>query len=90
MKFGEWLATQDKRRDAIGDLARAIVKDQKSGCMRDLPRTPYTLERHIVMRHAGRITDDHTAIAQAEFQWRESLGLALHDKWISYPDGGVR
>lgn len=88
MRFGDWLLDQHKRNDSVGELARALARDVKAGCLSASPKTPYVLERHIVVRHEGRITDDNGAMAQAEFQWRESLSLAPHQSRIGSTSGG--
>lgn len=88
MTFGGWLLDQHSRRDDVGQLAREITLDIEAGCLKSSPRTPYTLETHLAVRHRGRTASPYGAVAKAEFEWRESLTLAPHQSWIGTTPGG--
>ena len=47
-----WLLCQIRREDAIGDLARDVQADRRSGCLHS--QTARGIERHIIRRHAAQ------------------------------------
>lgn len=65
--FAHWLRAQTRRDDPIGDLARDVTGDVRSGCLTRIT-SPAALREHIERVHNG---DDHVlaAVGAACVEW---------------------
>ena len=72
--FGVWLTRQLDRSDPVGDLARDVRDDQRSGCMRRAPRTAVAVRRHLSREHEGNADQGAmTALSRAENEHAEAV-----------------
>lgn len=68
--FAHWLRAQTRRDDPIGDLARDVTGDVRSGCLTRITSRD-ALFRHIAYQHAG---EPHVlaTVDAAEHEWLAS------------------
>jgi hypothetical protein len=66
--FGEWLAGQAERDDAVGDLARDFCYDVEHGCGGGV-QSPGDLADHARGAHSGMADDAEEALHQAGREW---------------------
>ena len=62
-RFTYWLTKQTKRDDAIGDIAKELTDDARSGCL----KTGMGIKAHM-MNHGADIAAFH-ALEQANTEW---------------------
>jgi len=70
--FSAWLTQQLNRHDPIGDLARALRADLRSGCLHPAPRTPTAARRHLQQQH-DVASAALTALDRAEREHSEAV-----------------
>ncbi len=72
--FSAWLTQQLNRHDPVGDLARDLREDLRSGCLHPAPRTATAARRHLQQQHGvDPASAALTALTRAEREHSEAV-----------------